>query len=328
MFNISNLFSNAKFDSKLIEKAWRESKLEDIIMHYSNFNWNTVSLNDMNNFACGGTILTALLFSGEGKEAYEIAKKYNLFRYHNNDTYVLPLSYLRYEFDELIRFIENNFENLIFVEPNNFSVPQSKIDIYGNYPEFINGKRFAESIIDENKIKDIVKYLFELTFFKNDINAANALGQAFAGAGDDLFSFATYLKCINLCPNNAVYWGTAGIILNNAKLSFVSLYFLSRAIKLDKNNPEWYLRKAATYHNILLRFSDLWQENPNIRSVYAGGLFTQLSKNLHSAQIYVNNNTPKIITNLINELSSAEKFWINEISTKPLMDLINSRGKQ
>lgn len=276
----------------MIKSSWLLGQIEEVANEASTYNWYGVNKNNQEEFVTAALIFNALILTGEAKQAYEIKQKYNLDQYDNFLIFSLGLSMLNNEFKVILESMENQKkENLKIIEPYDFFKPQSKQNKNQLYPETVDAQQYLKQLFSNIPGQVAIKLLYDRAFIHNEIEAASALAELAFGQNNLQMAFYAFVKCTNLDPNKAFYWGEAGRVAFKAHSYIPSLYFITRAIKLDRYNPHWYFIKALVYRCLMGKLEPLFNTYPEIKKWFAQNIILAAEKNFEAAEKLIDGTT-------------------------------------
>ena len=275
-----------------IKASWLMGNMAAVANEANTYNWYGINKNNEEEFVTAALIFNALILTGEAKQAYEIKQKYNLDQYDNFTIFSLGLTMLNNDFKIILESIENQKkENLKIIEPYDFYKPQSKQNRNQLYPETVDAQQYLKQLFSNMPGQAAIRELYNRAFIYNEIYAASALAELAFGQNNLQNAFYAFVKCTNLDPNKAFYWGEAGRVMYKENIYITSLYFLTRAIKLDRYNPHWYFTKALVYRCLMGKLEPIFNAYPELKQWFGKNILLEAEKNLETAENLIDGTT-------------------------------------
>ena len=285
-------------DSELlqIKTSWAFGTLDNVLDSFKNLNldslWYDAKRENDESLQIGAIYLSALLLKGEGKKLYDIVTKYGLLGFDNIRPYNYVLLFFNNDIGQLFLAMKQNL-NMEIIEPTNLYNAQSKPDDEEWYPETSRAADFLNRLFLMHDKETVLRYLYNEAYSSDDYLPAAALALYSTRASLYQQAVLAYIRCTNLNPNKAVFWGEAGIAAWKGKAVVTSLYLLNQAVKLDPNNPQWYYYKVLAYTGLLFYFKNISETDPHIMTWYGRITAAEREINFQLAEKYISYNTPE-----------------------------------
>lgn len=283
-------------ESLQIKTSWAFGTLDNVLDSSKNLNldtlWYNVKRKNDEALQIGAIYLSALLLKGECKKIYDIVTKYGLLGFDNILPYNYVLHFFNNGFGQLFLALKQNL-NMEIIEPSNLYATQSMPDDEQLYPETSKATELLNRLLKLDDKETVLRYLYDKAYNSTDYLPAAAL--AVYSMRADLYQQAVlaYIRCTNLNPNKAVFWGEAGFAAWKANDVITSLYLLNQAIKLDSRNPQWYFNKVLAYTGLLFYFKNISETDPHIMKWYGRIAAAEREINFQLAEKYNGYATPE-----------------------------------